>query len=389
MLITDILIVQKGVKNRYISLKPAGELVMRIDGHHDEVIGSDIAGSFDACIDENGILNVFTASSKGTLLHFRKLKDRWQGNVVLESKSRENKIKNIRVLRINSKFHLFYCVDYSERLLVHHIAEDGDYSMQPEVIDYIGRRFVYDIAPDHSGNLHILYTGDGTLMHRMYKYSAKSYTPPQKVTESDILCISSVCTGDTLYTAYISSERGGRALNLCDTASGRIRAVATGIQPRSECSVYGYENSLKVQWLENSMAFEARATPELEISKPSALGKCSGMYRLKLKGASNTADRCLCNLHGEPFDMRLKEIPMEKNQFKPKGYEVDDLSQKYIDVLKAKADEIRERDFKESMARIEASLGKLVSIAEKILVNGNNTDCSEYNEKKDTDNREE
>lgn len=389
-MITDILIVQNGMKNRYISLKKTGELVLSAEGTADEVISSDISGSFDACVDEDGILSVFAANNKGTLIHVRKINNSWHTNAVLESKSKENKIKNIRVFRINSKFHLFYCVDYTERLLVHHIASDGDYSMQPEVIDGISRRFVYDVSADDDGNLHILYTGDGGLMHRMYKYSAKSYTPVRKVCESTILSISSACRGNTPYVSYVAVERGRRVIGLCDISSGRVRTVASGIQPGSECTVYPDESFLKIQWLENSMAFEAAVNDKFEVSKTVPLGKCSGMYRLKIGSLSNLPDRCPCNLYREPFDIRLKELPVKKQpEFKPKGYEVDELSQRYMEVLRAKADEIREKDFREGMARIEASLSKLVSLAEKILAESNNTAQTEYNEEKDTDFKEE
>ena len=95
-------------------------------------------------------------------------------------------------------------------------------------------------------------------------------------------------------------------------------------------------------------------------------------------------------MYREPFDIRLKELPVKKqSEFKPKGYEVDELSQRYMDVLRAKADEIREKDFREGMVRIEASLSKLVSLAEKILAESNNTAQTEYNEEKDTDFKEE
>ena len=172
----DTLIQTVSDKNKTITLNSVDKLVLKKSTTPDEIISENMTDDFDVYVDAKGRINIFGITKEGTFVHTENTNNIWQTHKILERKNKEGKILGVRVLCINGNFHLFYCIDYKERILVHQVVNSGEYTMSPEVIDYVGRRFLYDVCVDDDKNLHIVYVADDDyLMYRAYTYNSKSY----------------------------------------------------------------------------------------------------------------------------------------------------------------------------------------------------------------------
>ncbi|MBQ8588125.1 MAG: hypothetical protein IJ454_01905 [Clostridia bacterium] len=327
-----------------------------------------MTNDFDVFIDDGGVIDIFAVLQSGGLSHIRLGLGQVTGSPVLENRSSDSRVCCVRVMKINSRFHLFYCLDCSDRLLVHQVIDGGDYSMEPKVIDRIGKRYVYDVFCDADGNIHILYTTDeGYMALRSYIYSEKSYTPPKRIADYDARSLAVTLYGGRLYAAFAAVEKGHNAVFACDVSSGRCIAVSRRVHMRTEVCIFPLEECMCVQWVENGMCFGTELRSSMEHSKVMSIGKSRGMLRpVVCRGLlqvsrlpSTTSGQLFANAEGA---MKCRE---ESYDMHPKGYEVDAMAQRYMEVL-SKGNEFP-HDFKEDLMRIEASLERLVMLAEKAM----------------------
>ncbi len=335
---------------------------------------------FDIFTDDGGAIDIFAVLQSGGLSHIRHSLGQVSGGPVLENRSSDSRVCCVRVMKINSRFHLFYCLDCSDRLLVHQVIDGGDYSMEPKVIDRIGKRCIYDAFCDDDGNIHILYiTDEGYMALRSYIYSQKSYTSPKKIADYDARSLAVTLYGGRLYAAFAAVEKGHNAIFACDVSSGRCIAVSRRVHMRTEVCIYPLEDCMCVQWVENGMCFGTELSSGMEHTRVISVGKSKGMLRPKVCRGLLQVSRLPATTSGQLFanaasTLRCRE---ESYDMQPKGYEADAMAQRYMEVL-SKGNEFT-HDFKDDLMRIEASLERLVMLAEKAM--------EEY-EKKTNDNFE-
>jgi hypothetical protein len=358
-----------------------GSLNVKKPNNSKKTILEDVSDSFDCSVYKDGTVDIFASCIDAKLVHVRNFADKNSINVIMESSNKKSKIKNIRVLNINSSLHLFYCIDYSKRLLVHQVITDGDYSKEPEVIDQIGIRCVYDVTQDRMGNIHIVYAYDeNTLNYRMYQNTLKTCTPPKTIVQGDVLSVSSYVHMDKLYLSYIQKDMDLKALYFACADDGGISKITSLLRGRSSCALFIKNEKFVIHWFENSMAFEALLDEKFKITRIKSLGRSTGIHRVKNHKSSYL---CAFNLKREPFCDDVLSFEEEKREFKEKGYEATELLESYKNVLDAKRQELREDFITESLAKIELSLSNLVKLSEKICDSIKNT---EYNVEKNLEN---
>lgn len=376
---TDILVLKNGEKNRNIIYRPSGEIILSCDDSEEICLCRGVTDDFDACTDYGGMIDIFAVNTGGGLYHINYSSKGVLVNTVLESRG-DSKICSVRVLRINSKIHLFYCLDRAERLLVHQAVELGNYTLEPQIVARIGRKYIFAAAKDEGDNIHVIYSSDkNKLEGRTYVYSTKTYTPPEVIADYDARSLSAVCAGDACYIAFTALQKGRNTVFVCDSQSKELAVAGVHVSMRSEAAIYFDGDKLKTEWIENSMCFGADCTTKLVRGRVSAKGRSKGMIKVRLCDSRFEACYMASNVSGLPFVNPLSFAVTEnrQNDFAPKGYEVDRLSQKYIEVLSRKDEPAR--DFKEDLMMIEASLERLIQLVERALSNSVNNEKEEYN----------
>ncbi len=359
---------KNGEKNKHIFVNASGELVLQNDNGIRELIAVGVADDFDMFIDDGGTTDIFAVLQSGGLSHIRLSSGQVNSYPVLENRSSDSRVCCVRVIKINSRFHLFYCLDCSDRLLVHHVIDSGDYSMEPKVIDRIGKRYVYDVLSDADGNIHILYTScEGQLGIRSYIYSEKSWTAPKRIGDYDARSLAlTLCCG-RLYAAFTAVDNGHNAVFACDVSDGRCISVSKRVHMRTEVCIFSEENHMCVQWVENGMCFGAELGCGMEAGKVTSIGKSRGMIRPRICRGVLQISKLPGTVSGQLFANAVSAVKYREDstEMLPKGYEVDRMAQKYIEVLSEKPG--FSHDFGEDLMRIEASLERLVMLAEKAL----------------------
>ncbi len=361
----DILIMKKGEKNRYITLNNSKELVLSQPNGQREVLYKDMTDDFDLYAWDNGDLDIFGINSNSALIHIRFSNGALASQTILEPKSDKGRISNVKVHKIGSKYHLFYCINLTDTLLVHQVAEGGDFTAEPKVVARIGDDGIYDTAVDELGNIHILYAEGGTLYNLRYTYNTKSYTNPNRAADCNILSLCAMHFGGKLYCAYVSGDKRENTVALLCVTDGLLREITLRVNSHTQVALVPLEQKICVEWVENSMAFMMLVDENFERGKVRILGRSPGLVRPKSQGGDVIVSKASINLAKQLFcslDEITKKAP--KPQLRPKGQEVDELSRKYIEVLSRRDSFV---DFEREFTRIEASLERLVQLVESAL----------------------
>ena len=369
----DIYMLLSSGESVVIKREKNGDIVLNYSSGIKRCIAHDFSDDFDAVCDTNGAIHFFGVNSSGYLCHICAQGESLHTNAILGSRGNGNKICSVRVLRINSKLHLFYCLCGKERLLVHHVTELGDYGIEPSVIDRIGKKCVYDVAKDSGDNVYIVYTSDDEgLKFSKYTYNRKEHSVPSAVSPYDAVRISALCFDGRLFASFVASDRGRYNVYLADILGGNCVTCAVNVRPDSLISLVNNYDTMCMQWLENQMCFSVDCLPSLDISKVKILGKAGGMIR---DGGCNTytqSQALAVSQSSKPF-IEVKSIP--KNP-EPR-YEVEELASRYMDVLSRP--HIMENDFKNDLMMIEASLERLINLIENALEKSVIIPKDEYN----------
>ena len=118
----DVIITKKGDKSRYVTVNSSGCLVCVHEDGSKQELSENMTNEFDVYAEDDGSLDVFGVNTDGNLLHIRSANGNTTVHTVLENRSDKGSISSVRVFKIYGRYHLFYCINHLERLLVHHIA---------------------------------------------------------------------------------------------------------------------------------------------------------------------------------------------------------------------------------------------------------------------------
>lgn len=361
----DVIITKKGDKSRYITVNSSGLLICEHEDGIKQELSENMTKEFDVYAEDDGSFDVFGVSADGNLLHIRNADGNTTVHTVLRNKSDKGSISSVRVFKIYGRYHLFYCINHSERLLVHHIAGYGDYTMEPEVVDRIGEELLYDIVCDEDKNMYVIYSGENALLKRKYTYGSKSFSDPYTISDIRVRSVSGVYFNDKLYVAYTTQDKGRYCVFLKDTDSGYQTEIGIKVHSDTKVALIIQNGNLCVEWVENSMCFATVCTADLVKERVKILGRTRGLARLKAVGGDSLVSAVAMNLSAKPYGNIDDMITMHpKPQFEYSGQQVDMLSRKYMEVLSRKNDFV---DFGAELTRIESALERLVMLAESVI----------------------
>ncbi len=373
----DVLITKKGEKNGYITLDNSKCLVLRrYDGEKTELI-KDMTNEFDVYADDDGTLDIFGVNTSGNLLHIRHSNEDTTVYTVLENRSAEGRISAVRVFKIYGRYHLLYCINHTERLLVHHIAGYGDYSMEPEIIDRIGKNNLFDAVCDEDKNIHVVYAADDALLKRRYNYSTKTFSNPQTLVSAEVRSVGVLLFKGRLYSAFAALDKGHNSVFIYSDEAGTRTEVGIKVHMDTKVALVPNGDKLCVQWVENSMCFGVSCDEDLVKERVKIFGRTKGLARPKAIGGDVRATMTALDLSQRPFfNVEDMTVMHEKPRTQYTGQEVDMLSRKYIEVLSRKNDFV---DLDRELTRIEAALERLVMLAEKAIEEIKGTSNNEKN----------
>ena len=361
----DVIITKKGDKSRYVTVNSSGCLVCVHEDGSKQELSENMTNEFDVYAEDDGSLDVFGVNTDGNLLHIRSANGNTTVHTVLENRSDKGSISSVRVFKIYGRYHLFYCINHLERLLVHHIAGYGDYTMEPEVVDRIGEEFLYDIVCDEDKNMYVIYGLGDSLLKRKYTYGSKSFSNAYTISDIRAGDVSGIYFNDKLYVAYTAHDKGRNCVFLKDAEGGYQSEIGVKVHSHTKVALVIQSGKLCVQWVENSMCFATACTEELIKERVKILGRTKGLARLKAVGADTLVSAVAMNLSSRPYgNVEDMITPHQTPKFEYSGEEVDALSRKYMEVLSRKNDFV---DFGQELTRIESALERLVMLAESVI----------------------
>lgn len=365
-----------------LSVNSLGRLVMKKDDLKDQILCDEKVISFDGVCREDETIYIFFSSDGGSLYKLEMRKDESILKPLMMSKDNKSKILEMKVFLVNGTFHLFYCFESSQKYLTHQIISQ-DRVYEPKAIDIIGESTLYDIEADDDFNIHIVYmSSESDLKYTQYINSQKVYTKAKTVLSGDIKRICITSGGQRIFGAYVENSRGVCSINLVSILDSKVRKTSIPAYKETEISLNSRGENLVLNTVDKGVCYEAVSDFDFNLSKTLPVGRSSGVGAVRSIGFDVPVRSYPLSLKNEPlkdYGSFAKTLSLKDGLLKPKGSEAEEFYQKYKDVFEKKAEELKNEDFSESLARIEASLKKLVETVESALKMMTNCENKEYN----------
>ena len=344
------------------------QLVWRRDRQKDFVVLPETVSSFDVgyVFDDN--IHIFATGTDGALFYIDFKDGNVKKNVIMQNRDSTGKICFVKALFINGRYHLFYCLNSEKRYLVHQVFSP-DVFFEPEVIDTIGKRFLYDVAVDDHMNVHIVYASDeNSLKHKKYIYSQKAYTEAATVCSASPRDICCCAFDDRVFASYTQLNNFTASLYIADVSAKEVTKAVMAVN-NDTVSALNYDGKNLILYFENNgVCYEAKSDLSPWVSSSTTIGKCKGIMKLQsYLGASfrYPIGRDYLPLLG--YDKFIKSPSAANNSPVISGEEAENFALKYKEDFDKKIQELQMEDFSRHLASIDASLMQLAKAAENIL----------------------
>ncbi|MBQ7076299.1 MAG: hypothetical protein IJM94_05815 [Clostridia bacterium] len=139
-----------------------------------EVLLSDGQPDFDVIIDNKDCIHLVCQNGNGDIIYMKRVKDKWESQTLMQSKSKENYPKNFTIVLVGNQVNILYSLQYkSSKIIAHQIIESDK---TPEVLDYIDGEF--SVTKDKSGNIFVLYQSNtyGNFGYMAYIWNKKEWS---------------------------------------------------------------------------------------------------------------------------------------------------------------------------------------------------------------------
>lgn len=351
----------------HICTNSAGQPIIKKEGQRDFVLCDEEVTSMDGGFN-GGVMDLFAVTSGGSLVYIRYGRGIRKIREIMASRNSTGRIKKVRAICIQGKYHIFYCLDGTERYLAHQVMSDGIFC-EPEVIASPGRQFIYDATADENSNIHLVYySEDGSIDYARYIYSQKKWTASEKVLKCNPAYVSLCIFRDRLFMAYTALSAVSSTVYVATLPEGHTKKAVVSAGRSGRIAFNSSPDSLVLHLAENGMCYEITCDSFLNVSKPAPVGKCLGICRI-----ADSAGMAMCypvTRESEPFENYsnilhycriIDTIP------KPKGRDAEEFALKYKEEFDTKFKELYDENIFGSLARIENSLKSLMLKADAII----------------------
>ena len=126
VLITDITMLFPDDKNWFLNLDSLKNLILT-QGTLKKLLAKNV-NSFDALCTTSHNADVFLSTDRGSLVWISCNEENISSRTLMASKNEKKKICGVKAVKIQGRFHLFYCLDSEMRCLVHQIVSGEEVS---------------------------------------------------------------------------------------------------------------------------------------------------------------------------------------------------------------------------------------------------------------------
>lgn len=309
----DKIILYDKLKNKWIFFVNEKAELCYLKDNQEQILQSGVCPFFDLATDENGDFHLITQDSKGSLIYLVYDFENWKKYVILNSKTKDNTMKNFKVFIYHGEVHCFYLLCYGGRcMLIHHIFSPGEPPATPKVIDSCKN---FSCAMDPSGAIHIFYADDEDKFY--YKVFDGNYRDEKFLTDDIIKEIYPICDAEgNLHILYIARMTTFYTLIYF---SKERKIISFGENPPSELCLTKKDKGIVIQWRERTGYYQCYCTDgSLNFKKPTVIAesKLKKASLIRLRMAYNPTcvcvDKFITLSNGNDFDIPYISTNKEK-----------------------------------------------------------------------------
>lgn len=245
-----------------------------------QVLLGESSNEFDIITDEKGNFHIVTQDTEGNMVYFTYDFTNWKKYTILRSKSGKINMHGFKMFIRSGIVHCFYILESNHKnMLIHHTFSPADDVTTPKVIDCIGNGN-FSCAMDESANIHIFYINENE--KSVYKiYKDGKYAEEVLPDEESVRGICCIYAG-RIHLIYTAKMKSYRTIIYYNPESKERKIINFSDGNISDCAIYGYDNSVYIQWMERMRLYQCVSDDGGKtFKKPMILSKKEEFVRVR------------------------------------------------------------------------------------------------------------
>lgn len=245
--------------NRWIfSCNSQQELYYQINQGAKEILQSHMSLEFDAVTGADGHIHIAAQDMQGTLIYLCYDFQHWRKYPILQSKSGQQHISQIRLLHDGTHANAFYILQHNQRhMLVHHAFGTDGLISTPEVIGYVHPSRRYCLAANSKADCRLYYFDQEDIM------CCKSFRLSDRVCQTADLPMSGAIraaaaiydSSGTLHTACLAQQKSYYTISYCREGE-EPKLLSFGVDNIAALAIFVTEKRISIQWQERYNVYE-------------------------------------------------------------------------------------------------------------------------------------
>lgn len=329
-------------------------------------------GDFDGVFNSSGIFYIAAANSEGGIDCLVFDGENTRQIPVVSGKSGVSQISGIRILCINNRFSLWYCLEYeSDLLLVNQFFDSQGKADAPFAVDRLSGRKCFSVCCDADFNTNVFYKDkDGRSRYLKYCWNQKKFEAGTDglFGYDDVVSISSVCDEDKIHLVFVARRSDYYGVYYKNTESAQETVLGFGVGAGCSTAVCSDGGSVRVYWTDNYESCECLSTDGGKtFGKPKRINFSGDKVSLwGYRNSGNTTglyrEACMYS-EGNGRILHENEAPAYAGKQSDK---ITEMSREIIDYAGKNASEIKVGiDIAARLESIETQLMKIVYILEE------------------------
>lgn len=233
-----------------------GELIYSKNGENNQILLSNATDEFDLITDIDGNFHLVAQTADGNLVYLIYDFKNWKKYNILNSKSGNTAIKNIKIIFVGEKIHCFYALSFGgKNMLIHHVFSQNEHGNSPTVISYIASGKEFKIFADTAGNIHIFYFNEKSEF--CYKIYDTAYSDGVFPNNDDVAEICPVYDSDGIsHFLYSARLKSYYTLTYFNSKFKEKKTISFGDSPLRDCRLQIREKNVLIQWRDGPNYYE-------------------------------------------------------------------------------------------------------------------------------------
>ncbi len=245
--------------NRWIfSCNPQQELYYQINQSAKEILQSNMSPEFDAVTSADGTIHIAAQDAQGTLIYLHYDYQHWRKYPILQNKSGQQSISQIRLLHDGSHVNAFYLLQHNNRhMLIHHAFGTDGLSSTPEVLGYVHPSKRYCLAANGNADCRLFYFDEeNTFCCKTFCLSNRVCQAADPPMPGAVRAASAIYdhTG-ILHTVCVTQQKSYYTISYCQEGK-EPKLLSFGVDNVAALTVFVTEKRISVQWQERYNVYE-------------------------------------------------------------------------------------------------------------------------------------